>query len=184
VADQLSLPDVRSEALPGDKLKRVEEVRNKGHTVAMVGDGVNDAPALAAGHVSVAMGAAGSDVAVHNASIALMNNHLDRLPFLVRLSRRTLNVIRQNLAFTLAYILIMVALLAIAASDPVWAARMPIIAAIGHGLSSIIVVFNSARLVREGEEVESEGIQAMPWEIPTETKKTVAPSGAPAPATA
>jgi Cd2+/Zn2+-exporting ATPase len=180
----MALTDIHAEALPGDKLQLVEDLKKRGHTVAVIGDGVNDAPALAAGHVSLAMGAAGSDVAVHNANIALMNNNLDRLPFLVRLSRRTLNVIRQNLAFTLGYILFMLVLLAIGARSAAvdetgagWANYLPIIAAIGHGVSSIIVVFNSARLIREGEEVEFEEAEPHPWE-------TVEPTTEAKPATA
>ena len=147
VASQLKLTGFTAEALPGDKLALVNELKANGHTVAVIGDGVNDGPALAAGHVSLAMGAAGSDVAIDAASIALMNNQLDRLPFLVQLSRRTITVIRQNLAFTLAYILVMLLLLGLGYLTPLWAA-------IGHGVSSIAVVFNSARLVRQGEHLQ------------------------------
>ena len=147
VASRLRLTGFTAEALPGDKLALVNELKRKGHTVAVIGDGVNDGPALAAGHVSLAMGAAGSDVAIDAASIALMNNQLDRLPFLARLSRSTVTVIRQNLAFTLAYILVMLLLLGLGYLTPLWAA-------IGHGVSSIAVVFNSARLVRQGEQLQ------------------------------
>lgn len=146
-AQELNLTDVQAEALPGDKLTLVEDLKAAGHTVAVIGDGVNDGPALAAGHVSIAMGAAGSDVAVHSASIALMNNRLDRLPFLVDLSHKTIAVIRQNLIGTLVYILLMLVLLALGYMSP-------LVAAIGHGVSSILVIFNSARLVREGEHLE------------------------------
>ncbi len=146
IAESMSLTDVQAEALPGDKLALVEDLKKKGYTVAVIGDGVNDGPALAAGHVSIAMGAAGSDVAVNSASIALMNNQLDRLPFLVTLSRHTVTVIRQNLIGTLGYIVLMLALLAAGYMTP-------LVAAIGHGVSSIIVIFNSARLVREGEDI-------------------------------
>lgn len=147
VAEVVGITDYTAEALPGDKLTLVEDLKRAGHTVAVLGDGVNDGPALAAGHVSIAMGAAGSDVAVNSARIALMNNNLDRLPFLVTLSRRTVSVIRQNLIGTMIYILFMLALLAAGVLTPMWAA-------IGHGISSIIVIFNSARLVRVGEDLD------------------------------
>ncbi len=148
VAAAIDMTDFEAEALPGDKLRLVETLKEKGHTVAVVGDGVNDGPALAAGDVSIAMGAAGSDVAIQSATVALMNSQLDRIPFLIRLSRRTVSVIRQNLIGVLIYILIMLGLLAVGYMTP-------LVAAIGHGVSSIIVVFNSARLIREGEHLES-----------------------------
>jgi len=148
VAAAIDMTDFEAEALPGDKLRLVETLKEKGHTVAVVGDGVNDAPALAAGDVSIAMGAAGSDVAIQSATVALMNSQLDRIPFLFRLSRRTVSVIRQNLIGVLIYILFMLGLLAVGYMTP-------LIAAIGHGVSSIIVVFNSARLIREGEHLET-----------------------------
>jgi Cd2+/Zn2+-exporting ATPase len=153
IAQQLHLTGFMAEALPGDKLKLVEQLKQQGHTVAVIGDGVNDGPALAAGHVSLAMGAVGSDVALDAASIALMNNELDRLPFLMKLSRHSVNVIRQNLAFTLGYIVLMLVLLGLGWLTPMWAA-------IGHGISSIIVIFNSARLVREGEDLHREEVAA------------------------
>lgn len=146
VAEALGITDFTAEALPGDKLELVEQLKAEGHTVAVVGDGVNDGPALAAGDVSLAMGAAGSDVAINSASIALMNNNLNRIPFMVGLSKRTVTVIRQNLAGTLIYILVMLSLL-------LAGYMVPWVAAVAHGLSSIAIIFNSARLVREGEEM-------------------------------
>ncbi len=147
VAGEMHCTDVQAEVLPAQKLTIVDDLKQRGHTVAVVGDGVNDAPALAAGHISVAMGAAGSDVAIHSASIALMNNNLNRIPFLVRLSRRTFSVVRQNMIFAVLYILVFGGL-AIAGELP------PLAAALLHAVSSVIVIFNSARLVREGEDVE------------------------------
>jgi Cd2+/Zn2+-exporting ATPase len=148
VAGEMHCTDVLAEVLPAQKLEIVAGLKEQGHTVAVVGDGVNDAPALAAGHISIAMGAAGSDVAIHSASIALMNNNLNRIPFLVRLSRRTMDVIRQNLSFAVTYIAVFLCLTALGYVGPIWAVLL-------HTASSFGVVFNSARLVRQGEDVET-----------------------------
>ncbi|MEM6332092.1 MAG: cation-translocating P-type ATPase [Planctomycetota bacterium] len=147
VARQVGITDVEAEALPGDKLELVKGLRAQGHTVAVVGDGVNDGPALAAGNVSIAMGAAGSDVAIHSASVALSNNLLNRIPFLISLSKQTLNVMRQTLIALLIFIVIMLSLLAIGYINP-------LIAAAAHGVAALAVVFNSARLVRAGEDLD------------------------------
>ncbi|MEM9345905.1 MAG: cation-translocating P-type ATPase [Planctomycetota bacterium] len=146
IADALDLTGIVAEALPGEKLEIVQQLKEQGHTVAVIGDGVNDGPALAAADLSIAMGAAGSDVAINAASIALMNSQLNRLPFLVRLSHATKRVIRQNITFVMAYILAMVVLLSIGLVTP-------IVAALAHGVSSIVVVCNSARLIRQGEDL-------------------------------
>jgi Cd2+/Zn2+-exporting ATPase len=135
--------------LPARKLELVDELKRGGHRVAVVGDGVNDAPALAAGDLSIAMGAAGSDVAIESASIALMNNDLRRLPFLIRLSRATTRVIWQNLVFGVLFIVVLEVLGAMGTIGPVFAA-------VFHLLSSTVVLFNSARLVRYGEHLAGE----------------------------
>jgi Zn2+/Cd2+-exporting ATPase len=143
----LGCTDVKAKCLPQDKLAIVEHIKNDGHVVAVVGDGINDAPALASGDLGIAMGAAGSDVAINSASIALMSNDLKRLPFLVRLSRKTRTVINQNLLFGILFII-----LGVSASAVGW---LPLIyAAFLHFAGSLVVVFNSARLVRFGEELE------------------------------
>lgn len=146
IADALDLTGMVAEALPGEKLEIVQQLKEQGHTVAVIGDGVNDGPALAAADLSIAMGAAGSDVAINAASIALMNSQLNRLPFLVRLSHATKRVIRQNIIFVMAYIFTMIVLLSIGLVTP-------IVAALAHGVSSVVVVFNSARLIRQGEDL-------------------------------
>jgi Cd2+/Zn2+-exporting ATPase len=149
VAAELGCTDFKAQCLPQDKLSIVEQIKADGHTVAVVGDGINDAPALAAGDLGIAMGAAGSDVAINSASIALMSDDLKRLPFLVRLSRKTRGVINQNLCFGIIFII-----LGIAAAAGGW--LLTVYAAVLHFVGSLIVVFNSARLVRYGEELSHE----------------------------
>jgi Cd2+/Zn2+-exporting ATPase len=147
VAHEIGCEESKGECLPQHKVEFVRSVKAKGYNVAVVGDGVNDAPALAAGDIGIAMGAAGSEVAIHSATIALMNNDLRRLPFLVKLSRSTRNVINQNFLFGVAFIISGMTLAALGKVPPVLAAAM-------HTTGSLFVVFNSARLVRKGEELE------------------------------
>lgn len=147
VAAELGCSDFRANCLPQDKLSIVEQIRKEGHTVVVVGDGINDAPALAAGDLGIAMGAAGSDVAINSASIALMSDDLKRLPFLVQLSRKTRRVINQNLGFGVLFIITGMSFSSIIA---------PTAAAAMHFLVSLVVVFNSARLVRYGEDLDHE----------------------------
>ncbi|MDR3459302.1 MAG: cation-translocating P-type ATPase [Verrucomicrobiae bacterium] len=147
VAAEINCEEAKGDCLPQDKVDFVRAVKAKGYKVAVVGDGVNDAPALAAGDISIAMGAAGSEVAIHSATIALMNNDLRRLPFLVKLSRSTRAVINQNFAFGVVFIIA-------GLSASAFGIIGPITAAILHVFGTLIVIFNSARLVRKGEELE------------------------------
>jgi Cd2+/Zn2+-exporting ATPase len=147
VASEIGCEEVVAECLPQNKVEFVRQIKSRGYRVAVVGDGVNDAPMLAAGEIGIAMGAAGSEVAIHSATVALMNNDLRRLPFLVRLSRSTRNVINQNFLFGVFFIIGGLSLAAFGYLNP-------IVAAILHNVGSLIVVFNSARLVRYGEELE------------------------------
>ena len=147
VAADIGCEEATGDCLPQDKVEYVKAIKAKGYRVAVVGDGVNDAPALAAGDLGIAMGAAGSEVAIHSATIALMNNDLRRLPFLVTLSRQTRAVINQNFLLGMLFV---VGGLVLAAMSYI----NPIIAAIFHVTGGLVVVFNSFRLVRQGEELE------------------------------
>ena len=148
VAGEMGCSDVQAEVLPQDKLALVDALKSKGHTVAVVGDGVNDAPALAAGNLGVAMGAAGSDIAMNSASVALMSSDLRRLPFMIGLSRATTKVIWQNLIFGVLFIIAGEILIIFQYVGPMMAAML-------HTLASAAVVLNSARMVRYGEHIES-----------------------------
>jgi Cd2+/Zn2+-exporting ATPase len=147
VGKEIGCEEAQGDCLPQTKVDFVRSVKAKGYNVAVVGDGVNDAPALAAGDIGIAMGAAGSEVAIHSATIALMNNDLRRLPFLVKLSRSTRSVINQNFLFGVAFIIGGMTLSAMSYVPPIVAAAL-------HTGGSLIVIFNSARLVRMGEELE------------------------------
>ncbi len=147
VAKEIGCEEVVGDCLPQNKVEFVRATKLKGYRVAVVGDGVNDAPALAAGDIGIAMGAAGSEVAIHSATIALMNNDLRRLPFLVKLSRSTRSVINQNFLFGVCFIIGGLSLASFGYLNP-------IVAAVLHNAGSLIVIFNSARLVRKGEELE------------------------------
>ena len=148
VAAEVGCENVQADCFPAEKVKYVEDLRARGYKVAFVGDGVNDAPALKAGDIGIAMGAAGSDVAIQSATIALMNSDLRRLPFLMHLSRMTRSVINQNFIFGVLFVIVGLVLAALNIITPVLAAMLNV-------LGSLFVVFNSARLVREGEEFEA-----------------------------
>ena len=147
VADALAaqgapLDEVRSGLLPEDKLRAVQEVRRRYGPVLFVGDGINDAPALAAADVGVAMGAAGSDVALETADIALMADDLSRLPVAVRLARKAEGIIRANIALSLLTKAVFVAL-ALSGAATLW---MAVVADMG---TSLVVVGNGMRALRE-----------------------------------
>lgn len=147
VAREIGCDEVQAECLPQTKAEFVQQTRQRGYSVAVVGDGVNDAPALAAGDIGIAMGAAGSDVAIHTATMALMNNNLKLVPFLIRLSRHTRAVINQNFAVGILFIVGGLVL-----SSLGWLS--PVVAVVLYNASSLAVAFNSARLVREGEDMQ------------------------------
>ncbi|MDO5627084.1 MAG: cation-translocating P-type ATPase [Mobilicoccus sp.] len=141
VGRAVGVDEVRASLLPEDKLDAVAELRRAGHTVAMVGDGVNDAPALATADIGVAMGAAGSAVAVETADIALMGDDLLKLPDAIGLARRTVAVMRQNI--TIALVTVVLLLVGVFAGGVTMSIGMLV-----HELSVLLVIANAMRLLR------------------------------------
>lgn len=148
VAASLNIDEFESECLPESKVAYVEKIKQHAR-VAVVGDGVNDAPALTAGDLGIAMGAIGSDIAINSASIALMTNDLRRIPMLVYLSRKSRIIINQNLFVGMLFVFGGMILSVFGWMTPIWAAVL-------HTLSTLMIIFNSARLVRTGEELTLE----------------------------
>jgi manganese/zinc-transporting P-type ATPase C len=141
VAGELGIDEWRAEVMPEDKLEVVRNLQAEGYVVGMVGDGINDAPALAAADIGIAMGLAGTDVAVETADVALANDDLHRLLDVRDLGARAVDVIRENYGMSIA---VNAAGLLIGAGG----ALSPVLAAILHNASSVAVVTNSSRLIR------------------------------------
>lgn len=140
VAKKTGITEARGSLLPEEKVAAIDELRKQENKLAMVGDGVNDAPAMAKSTVGIAMGAAGSDVALETADIALMADRIDNLPFAIGLSRKSKTIIRQNLVVSLGVVVLLVPLTisGVAHIGP---------AIIAHEGSTLLVVFNALRLL-------------------------------------
>ncbi|MBI3980252.1 MAG: cation-translocating P-type ATPase [Chloroflexi bacterium] len=140
VARVVGLRECRAGVLPEDKLALIRELQTAGYCVAMVGDGINDAPALATADVGIALGTAGSDVAIEAADVALAGDDLRQLPAAMRISRHTLGVVRGNFATAIGVNILGVVLGALGVISP-------LVGAIVHNLSTVAVVLSSARLI-------------------------------------
>jgi Cd2+/Zn2+-exporting ATPase len=136
----VGVDEVRAELMPEDKIAAVHGMVAKHGGVAMVGDGVNDAPALAAATVGIAMGKSGTDVALEAADVALMSDDLMRLPFAVGVSRASRGIVRQNVAISMGMVFVLIPL-AVMGTIPIW------LAVIMHEGSTVAVVLNSLRLL-------------------------------------
>ena len=141
--EQIKLDEVRAELKPEQKVAAIRELSVSGRRVAMIGDGVNDAPSLAAAHIGVAMGARGSDAALEQADVVLMNDRLENFLAAYRLSQRARRVIRQNLVISLGTVVVLVSF-ALAGEIPLT------VGVVGHEGSTVVVVMNSLRLLLGG----------------------------------
>jgi Cd2+/Zn2+-exporting ATPase len=141
IAAEVGVDEFRAELMPEDKVRAVDELRRRYGPIAMVGDGVNDAPALATADVGIVMGAAGSDAALETADVALMADELLKVPYALRLSRATVRNIKTNLGISL----VLKAAFVVAASAGVATLWMAVLADTG---ASIIVIANALRLLR------------------------------------
>ncbi|MBI4712663.1 MAG: cation-translocating P-type ATPase [Planctomycetes bacterium] len=144
IADTVGLSECYSEMMPEDKVAKVNELKQSGYRVGMVGDGVNDAPALAAADVGIAMGAIGSAVAIESADISLMSDDIGKIPFAIKLSHRVRAIIKQNFIFAILYNIAIITALGLT----VHSHSGITFGAVAHQISSLMVISNSLRLLR------------------------------------
>lgn len=144
IAKQLSIPEVRSHCLPEDKLRYIVQYQQAGTFVCMIGDGINDAPALKQADVGIAMGGIGSDIAVDAADIALVEDDIKELPHLISLSRRMMLTIKMNLTFSMGLNFLAITL-------AITGVLGPVVGALVHNAGSVLVIINSALLLKWSE---------------------------------
>ena len=140
IANQVGINEVGADLLPQGKVDYVKKLKDNGSRILMVGDGINDAPALAAAHVGVAMGKTGTDVAIETADVVLISDDLSKVPQIISIGRKTVSLIKQNIAIALTINIIGVIL---AVNGDI----NPVIAAVIHEGNALFVVLNSARLI-------------------------------------
>ncbi len=140
VAEDLGIDEYYAELLPEDKVRIIDELLDKNESVAMVGDGINDAPALARSNVGIAMGAAGSDVAIETADIALMHDDISKINYLIDLSRKTMAIVKQNVSVALL-IQVSLSVLAVFGFVTLWMA-----VTFGDMGLTLAVILNSLRI--------------------------------------
>ena len=141
IAGQLGITQVRSGCLPEDKLQFIRTAQEQQQPVCMIGDGINDAPALKTAHVGIAMGGVGSDIAIDAADIALVDDEVKELPHLFRLSKRMMRIIKCNLSFSMGlnFLAIILAITGVLG---------PVSGALVHNAGSVLVILNSALLLK------------------------------------
>lgn len=141
IASELNITEVFANCIPEDKLNHIEQYQKQNEAVCMIGDGVNDAPALKKANVGIAMGGIGSDIAVDAADIALVNDEVKELPHLIALSKRMMTTIKFNLSFSMGlnFVAIILAITGI---------LNPVLGALVHNCGSVFVIINSAILLR------------------------------------
>lgn len=141
IGKQLGIREIHANCLPADKLNQIGEFQKLGNDVCMIGDGINDAPALKKANVGIAMGGVGSDIAVDAADIVLVDDEIKELPHLLALSKKMMKTIKLNLAFSMGLNFLAIAL-------AITGLLGPVIGALVHNAGSVVVIINSAMLLR------------------------------------